>query len=60
MTAPSHTLFFTRELLTKINMAAILHPPYLSVSPLWHNWGNPGRIAGSAEHPHKTRFPGWI
>jgi hypothetical protein len=24
--------------------------------PLWHNWGGQGRIAGGAEHPHRTRL----
>jgi hypothetical protein len=26
----------------------------------WHNWGDRGRIAGGAEHPHRTRLPGCI
>jgi hypothetical protein len=28
--------------------------------PFWHNWGDRGRIAGCAEHPHRTRLPGCI
>jgi hypothetical protein len=28
--------------------------------PVWHNCGNQGRIADSAEHPHKTWHPGCI
>jgi hypothetical protein len=26
----------------------------------WHNWGDWGRIAGSAPHPDRTRLPGCI
>jgi hypothetical protein len=26
--------------------------------PFWHNWGDQGTVAGSAEHPHRTRLPG--
>jgi hypothetical protein len=26
-------------------------------SPFWHNWGDQGRIASSAEHPRRTRLP---
>jgi hypothetical protein len=29
-------------------------------SPLWHNWGNRGRIASGAEHPYRTRLLGCI
>jgi hypothetical protein len=28
--------------------------------PFWHNWGDGCRIAGAAEHPHRTRLPGFI
>jgi hypothetical protein len=28
--------------------------------PFWHNWGDRGRIAGSAEHPYRTWLPGCI
>jgi hypothetical protein len=31
--APSHTSFFTRECLTKINMTVVSHPPYISLFP---------------------------
>jgi hypothetical protein len=55
--------------LTITNMAVVLHPPYFSVSliedktkrpPFWHSWDDRGRIGGDAEHPHRTRLPGWI
>jgi hypothetical protein len=26
----------------------------------WHRWGDRGRIAGDAEHPHRTQLPGCI
>jgi hypothetical protein len=32
--APTHTSFFTREVLTKNNMTAPPHPPYYSASPI--------------------------
>jgi hypothetical protein len=28
--------------------------------PFWHSWGNRGRIAGCAEHPHRTWLSGCI
>jgi hypothetical protein len=28
--------------------------------PFWHNLGDRGRIAGGAEHPHRTWLPGCI
>jgi hypothetical protein len=55
--------------LTKINMTLVAHLPFFSVSPIednperqpfWHNWGDRGRIAGGAEHPHRTWLPGCI
>jgi hypothetical protein len=32
----------------------------LGVPPLWHDWDDWGRIAGSAEHPHSARLPARI
>jgi hypothetical protein len=34
--------------------------PRLRIMPFSHNWCDPGRIAGSAEHPYRTRLPGCI
>jgi hypothetical protein len=48
-------------------MTVVPHPPYFSVSPIedkterppfWHSWGDQGRVAGGAEHPHRTQLPG--
>jgi hypothetical protein len=64
----SHFLF-TGEFLTKKNDC---HPPptlLFSVSliegkterpPFCYNWGDRGRIADSAEHPHRIGLPGCI
>jgi hypothetical protein len=67
MTTYHLTLSFSPwNFLPKNNMTVIPHPPYFSVSviedkterpPFSHNWGDQGRIAGSAEHPHRTRLP---
>jgi hypothetical protein len=60
--APSHTSFFTREVLTKTTRLSS-PPTILSVFPIedtierppfWQNWGDRGSIAGSAEHPNRT------
>jgi hypothetical protein len=49
----------------KATWLSFLHPPYFSVTPVedkterppfWHNWGDEGRITGSAEHPHRTWY----
>jgi hypothetical protein len=29
-------------------------------SPFWRKWGDWGRFAGGAEHPHRLRLPGCI
>jgi hypothetical protein len=29
-------------------------------SPFWHNLGDRGIIAGTAEHPHRTQLPGCV
>jgi hypothetical protein len=61
MTMHHLTPFSPGNFFTKNNMIVVLHPPYFSVSPIedkterapfWHNWGNPRRITGSAEHPN--------
>jgi hypothetical protein len=65
----SHFLFHC-EILTKNNMAVIpSHTLLFSVSPIedkterlpfWHNWGDRGRVAGYAEHHHRTWLPEFI
>jgi hypothetical protein len=60
----SPTIFFTQK-----NMADVPHPPYfflfprlkikLKDSPFWHNWGDRGRVASSAQHSDNTT-PGGI
>jgi ribosomal protein L20 len=65
----SHSLFhqgiFNRKQMTAVPPPAL---PF-SVSlievrterpPFWHSWDDRGRIAGDAEHPHRTRFSGFI
>jgi hypothetical protein len=32
----------------------------LKACHFWHNQDDRDRIAGSAEHPHRTWLPGWI
>jgi hypothetical protein len=55
---------FHNEFLTRSNMSVVPHPPYFSIFPIedkterppyWHNWGDRGRMAGGAEHPHRSR-----
>jgi hypothetical protein len=55
--------------LLKTKRTVTPRPRYFSVSPtedkterppFWHNWGDWGRIAGGAEHPHRTQLPGCI
>jgi hypothetical protein len=62
-------LLFTREFLTKNNMTAAPTNLFFFVSPIedkterrpfWHKWGDRIRIAGGAEHSHRTRLPGCI
>jgi hypothetical protein len=54
---------------TKTRKTVVPHPPYFSVfsiednterPPFWHNWGDWGKIAGSAEHLHRTQLSGRI
>jgi hypothetical protein len=65
----SHS-FFDRGFLTKYNMTVVRHPPYFSLflrleiklkgRKFLRNWGDRGRIAGCAEHSHRTWLSGWI
>jgi hypothetical protein len=65
--APSHASFLTRDFFTRNDMTVVPHAPQHSVSPIedkserlpfWHKWGDLGRIAGGAEHPHRTWLSG--
>jgi hypothetical protein len=65
--APSHTSSFRGEFWTIHNMTVVPHPPYFSLfprlkirPPFWRSSGDGGRVAGGAEHPHRTRLPGRI
>jgi hypothetical protein len=59
----------------KIWLSSPSHPTHLIMAPcdfyvapiegkterlsVWHSSGDRGRIAGGAEHPHRTQLPGW-
>jgi hypothetical protein len=30
---------------------------WLKIPLFWHTWGDRGRIAGGAKHPHRTQLP---
>jgi hypothetical protein len=68
--ASSHISFFTRDFFYQKQHDC--RPPRTLIfsasqiedktkrPPFWHNWDDRGRIAGDAEHPHRTQFPGCI
>jgi hypothetical protein len=65
--ALSHTSFSPGNFWTKTTqLSSPTHPtflfPWLNIKlkcrHFLHKWGDQGRIAGSAEQPHRTRLPG--